>query len=106
MADPTWPEALAADRRLAVVYTSGSTGDHQPCAKTAAQLLGEAQALAATFALRAGEVALATVPPYHLYGLLFGILAPLAAGRRSPARRRCTPRRWPGRRGRWRRRCW
>lgn len=80
MADPTWPEALAADRRLAVVYTSGSTGDHQPCAKTAAQLLGEAQALAATFALRAGEVALATVPPYHLYGLLFGILAPLAAG--------------------------
>ncbi|WAS98104.1 AMP-binding protein [Nannocystis punicea] len=80
MADPTWPEALAAERRLAVVYTSGSTGDHQPCAKTAAQLLGEAQALAATFALRAGEVALATVPPYHLYGLLFGILAPLAAG--------------------------
>ncbi|PCC67086.1 4-coumarate--CoA ligase, photoactive yellow protein activation family [Nannocystis exedens] len=80
MTDPTWPEALAAERRLAVVYTSGSTGDHQPCAKTAAQLLGEAQALAATFALQAGEVALATVPPYHLYGLLFGILAPLAAG--------------------------
>ncbi|MDC0719203.1 AMP-binding protein [Nannocystis bainbridge] len=80
MTDPTWPEALAADRRLAVVYTSGSTGDHQPCVKTAAQLLGEAQTLAATFALRAGEVALATVPPYHLYGLLFGILAPLAAG--------------------------
>lgn len=80
MADPTWPEALAADRRLAVVYTSGSTGDHQPCAKTAGQLLGEAQALAATFALTAAEVALATVPPYHLYGLLFGVLAPLAAG--------------------------
>ncbi|MBZ5708875.1 AMP-binding protein [Nannocystis pusilla] len=80
MADPTWPEALPADRRLAVVYTSGSTGDHQPCAKTAGQLLGEAQALAATFALAAGEVALATVPPYHLYGLLFGVLAPLAAG--------------------------
>ncbi|MDC0674572.1 AMP-binding protein [Nannocystis radixulma] len=80
MVDPTWPEALPADRRLAVVYTSGSTGDHQPCAKTAGQLLGEAQALAATFALAAGEVALATVPPYHLYGLLFGVLAPLAAG--------------------------
>ena len=26
------------------------------------------------------DVVLATVPPYHLYGLLFGVLAPLAAG--------------------------
>jgi acyl-coenzyme A synthetase/AMP-(fatty) acid ligase/3-hydroxymyristoyl/3-hydroxydecanoyl-(acyl carrier protein) dehydratase len=80
MPEGAWPEAIAAGRRLAVVYTSGSTGDHQPCAKTAGQLLGEAAALVRTFALGPADVALATVPPYHLYGLLFGVLAPLLAG--------------------------
>ncbi|MCA9610730.1 MAG: hypothetical protein KC619_34280, partial [Myxococcales bacterium] len=30
-------------RRIATVYTSGSTGDHVPCPKTAGQLLGEAR---------------------------------------------------------------
>lgn len=80
VADVTWPEGLAADRPVATVYTSGSTGEHQPCAKTAGQLLGEARALASTFGLGARDVVLATVPPHHLYGLLFSVLAPLAAG--------------------------
>lgn len=80
MAEWTWPEPIPAARAVAVVYTSGSTGEHQPCAKTAGQLLGEARALAETFALAPGDVVLATVPPHHLYGLLFSVLAPLAAG--------------------------
>jgi acyl-coenzyme A synthetase/AMP-(fatty) acid ligase/3-hydroxymyristoyl/3-hydroxydecanoyl-(acyl carrier protein) dehydratase len=79
-ADVTWPEGLPAGRPVATVYTSGSTGEHQPCAKTAGQLLGEARALASTFGLGASDVVLATVPPHHLYGLLFSVLAPLAAG--------------------------
>lgn len=80
MSQETWSEALDPGRAAATVYTSGSTGEHQPCPKTFGQLLGEARALAATFELGPGDVVLATVPPHHLYGLLFSVLAPLAAG--------------------------
>jgi acyl-coenzyme A synthetase/AMP-(fatty) acid ligase len=76
------PEALAAiagDRVIATVYTSGSTGAHQACPKTAAQLLGEAAALVGCFGVAAGQRVIATVPPHHLYGLLFSVLVPLAA---------------------------
>ncbi len=72
--------AIAGDRVLATVYTSGSTGAHQACPKTAAQLLGEAAALARCFGVAAGRRVIATVPPHHLYGLLFSVLMPLAAG--------------------------
>ncbi|MCA9690112.1 MAG: AMP-binding protein [Myxococcales bacterium] len=71
---------LAPDRPLATVYTSGSTGDHQPCRKTTAQLVGEAMVLAEHFGILPGARVLATVPPYHIYGLLFGVLVPLVAG--------------------------
>lgn len=79
----TCPEELAAidgARVLATVYTSGSTGAHQPCPKTAAQLLGEAATLARCFGVAADRRVIATVPPHHLYGLLFSVLMPLAAG--------------------------
>src|SRR3954468_4041512 len=36
---------FAPERRLVCVYTSGSTGAHVACSKTAAQLLGEAELL-------------------------------------------------------------
>ena len=72
--------AIAGARVLATVYTSGSTGTHQPCSKTATQLLGEAAALARCFGVDAGRRVIATVPPHHLYGLLFSVLMPLAAG--------------------------
>ena len=71
---------IAAGRVCATVYTSGSSGEHQACPKTARQLLGEAAALAATFGVGPGERIVATVPPHHIYGLLFGTLLPLAAG--------------------------
>ncbi|MBA3547268.1 MAG: AMP-binding protein [Nannocystis sp.] len=79
---PETPGLAAIDgaRVLATVYTSGSTGAHQPCPKTAAQLLGEAAALARCFGVEAGRRVIATVPPHHLYGLLFSVLMPLAAG--------------------------
>ncbi len=70
---------LEADRHIATVHTSGSTGGHRGIRKTAGQLLGEARTLARVFELTSGPV-LATVPPHHIYGLLFGVLAPLAAG--------------------------
>jgi len=67
-------------RRLATVYTSGSTGDHAACPKTASQLLGEARTLAETFGMAPGAKILPMVPPHHIYGLLFGVLAPLVSG--------------------------
>ena len=77
------PLALApieASREIVVVYTSGSTGTPLRCPKTAGQLLGEAEALASTFALGGGDHLFATVPPHHIYGLLFGLLVPLVSG--------------------------
>lgn len=68
------------ERLLAKVYTSGSTGEHAVCPKTAGQLLGEASVLRDAFGIAAGARVLAMVPPYHIYGLLFGVLVPLVSG--------------------------
>lgn len=79
-ADPAALRPLASARVIATVYTSGSTGAHQACPKTAGQLLGEAATLAERFNIGAAQRVLATVPPHHLYGLLFSVLVPLCAG--------------------------
>jgi acyl-coenzyme A synthetase/AMP-(fatty) acid ligase len=71
---------IEADREIVVVYTSGSTGTPLRCPKTALQLLGEAEALASTFSIGVGDHVFATVPPHHIYGLLFGLLVPLVSG--------------------------
>lgn len=79
-AEPLPPLELAANRRVATVYTSGTTGDPLPCAKTAAQLLGEVATHVAELGWQPGQAFAATVPPNHLYGLLFSVLAPLLCG--------------------------
>ncbi|NLE87349.1 MAG: AMP-binding protein [Myxococcales bacterium] len=73
-------DAIAAEREILVLYTSGSTGEPRPWVKRARQMLGEAQVLAAQLGVRSDERVLATVAPQHIYGLLFGVLLPLAAG--------------------------
>lgn len=75
LAAPTTPAGLAA-----TVFTSGTTGDSEAWRKTAAQLLDEVEVLARTFAIQAGSRVAVTVPPHHLYGLLFGVLLPLCTG--------------------------
>jgi len=80
LADDEEPVEIEADRHLATLYTSGTTGVHRPCRKTAGQLLGEAASLARTFSIGAGDTVLATVPAHHIYGLLFGTLMPLSCG--------------------------
>jgi acyl-coenzyme A synthetase/AMP-(fatty) acid ligase len=72
--------AFAPERRLVCVYTSGSTGAHVACPKTAAQLLGEAALLVELCHLGPETRVLATVPAHHLYGLLFGVLVPFMGG--------------------------
>ena len=89
-------EPLAPELHVATLATSGSTGAHQLLPKSAAQLLGEAATLAAQFGLGPSDRIAATVPSHHIYGLLFGVLAPLAAAQRSCGRRPSTLRpSWP-----------
>lgn len=65
---------------LATVFTSGSTGPLLAAPKTAAALFGEAHALARSFGIGPGDRIVGSVPPVHIYGLLFTLLLPLAAG--------------------------
>lgn len=75
------PLALApAPEQLAVLaYTSGSTGAPSAHEKTFAQLLSEPAAHVEGFGL-AGQRIVSAVPPFHIYGLLFGVLVPLLGG--------------------------
>ncbi|MEO0820314.1 MAG: AMP-binding protein [Pseudomonadota bacterium] len=71
------------------VQTSGSTGEPKDCAHSWRDLLAEAGE--AGFLPGSGPV-LSLVPPHHLYGFLWGILAPRLAGRASEdARTRGVP---------------
>lgn len=72
--------AIPADRPVLTVFTSGTTGDHQACTKTAGQLLGEALTLSQALAFDPSRSVAATVPCHHLYGLLFSVLVPYLSG--------------------------
>jgi len=72
----------APDFAAMVVYTSGSTGAPTPIRKQLRQLTGEVAALEACFGADIGAAdVLSTVSHQHIYGLLFRVLWPLAAGR-------------------------
>jgi len=65
-----------------VVFTSGSTGEAQAISKHMSQLLTEVAALESLFGhLCDGADVMSTVSHQHIYGLLFKVLWPLAAGR-------------------------
>lgn len=70
--EPVVPGARTCVR----LFTSGTTGVPKAIDKTFAQLLGEAEQLVRRFDLSGARV-LCTVPLHHIYGLLFGVLAPL-----------------------------
>lgn len=80
--DPIPREILRVSDRatIAQVLTSGSTGSPRVHNKTARQLLGEALTLVTSFQLGEEDTVLATTAVHHVYGLLFGVLAPWAAG--------------------------
>jgi acyl-coenzyme A synthetase/AMP-(fatty) acid ligase len=75
--------ALAREAPLALHFTSGTTGDEKPVPKAVRHLEDEVAVLAARFEPLLGPAArmLSTASPQHLYGLLFRVLWPLAAGR-------------------------
>ena len=65
-----WVEAprIPADREVACLFTSGSTGAPQPSFKTWGALVHDVRAEAARFAIGPGHAVLGTVPPHHRYG--------------------------------------
>jgi len=81
------PQLLDANAPALVVYTSGSTGMAQAIPKKLSQLSTEVATLEALFGTRAGVADIvATISHQHIYGLLFKVLWPLAAGRAIHAR--------------------
>jgi acyl-CoA synthetase (AMP-forming)/AMP-acid ligase II/3-hydroxymyristoyl/3-hydroxydecanoyl-(acyl carrier protein) dehydratase len=65
-----------------IIYTSGSTGQPKAIPKTLSQLEAEIQSLEALWGKHLADSAIAaTVSHQHIYGLLFKLLWPLAAGR-------------------------
>jgi acyl-coenzyme A synthetase/AMP-(fatty) acid ligase/3-hydroxymyristoyl/3-hydroxydecanoyl-(acyl carrier protein) dehydratase len=84
-----WPafQALQPDFPGLVIYTSGSTGEPQAVPKFLSQLAAEVATLELLFGGRMGNADIvATVSHQHIYGLLFKVLWPLAAGRAMHAR--------------------
>lgn len=81
-------QALDPKARTLVVYTSGSSGAPVAIPKRLSQLFDEVTALAQCFGTRLGDAQVrATVSHQHIYGLLFGVLLPLASGRPFAAQR-------------------
>jgi acyl-coenzyme A synthetase/AMP-(fatty) acid ligase len=68
------------------LYTGGSTGTPRIWSKSPRNLLLESANLAVFFDIRTVDVILASVPPNHIYGLLYSILLPLVSGASVSAR--------------------
>jgi acyl-coenzyme A synthetase/AMP-(fatty) acid ligase/3-hydroxymyristoyl/3-hydroxydecanoyl-(acyl carrier protein) dehydratase len=75
--------ALTIDPQVPLtLYTSGSSGRPKPIRKTLAQFNAEVHTLEQQWGALIGDATmLASVPHHHIYGLLFRVLWPLAAGR-------------------------
>lgn len=67
------------DKPFLRLFTGGSTGKPRVWTKSPRNLLAEAFYLKENFKLTQNDLFVATVPPYHIYGLLFSVLVPFAA---------------------------
>lgn len=64
------------------LFTSGSSGDPKRIVKSIRQIEAECRVLEVLWGNRLGDATIvATVPPHHIYGLLFRLFWPLLAGR-------------------------
>jgi acyl-coenzyme A synthetase/AMP-(fatty) acid ligase len=70
------------DQPFISLFTGGSTGKPRTWSKTPANLFGEALYLARTLGIGNGDRFLSTVPPQHIYGLLYSVLLPFVASAR------------------------
>jgi len=67
------------DKPFLSLFTGGSTGKPKVWSKSPRNLLAEAFYLKEKYSLSDKDLFVATVPPYHIYGLLFSVLVPLVA---------------------------
>jgi acyl-coenzyme A synthetase/AMP-(fatty) acid ligase len=74
MSDEASPSA-----ELLKIFTGGSTGTPQLWAKTGENIFGESFFLAERFKVTERDCIMATIPPYHIYGLLFSVALPLVS---------------------------
>jgi len=72
--------SLDPDRTMLSLFTGGSTGKPKVWQKTARNLFGEAKHLVDKFGISGNDLVLSTVPPRHIYGLLFSVLVPFVSG--------------------------
>ncbi|TFH43439.1 MAG: long-chain fatty acid--CoA ligase [Chrysiogenales bacterium] len=61
------------------LFTGGSTDRPRTWSKTPASMIGEAHYQAMKYGITGNDLFAATVPPYHIYGLLFTVLIPFLA---------------------------
>jgi acyl-coenzyme A synthetase/AMP-(fatty) acid ligase len=79
--DKTSLAALDLEQAEIILHTSGTTGVPLAVPKPLRCLEAEIANAEEAFAPGSGNMVLATVPPYHIYGLIYRVLWPLAAGR-------------------------
>ncbi len=72
-------------KELLKIYTGGSTGTPQMWSKTGENIIGEVFYLASRYEVSKNDCILATIPPNHIYGLLFAVILPLVSGARVVA---------------------
>lgn len=77
--------AASPQRELLRLYTGGSTGAPQIWSKTGINIFGEALFLAEHFGVSPQDRIVATISPYHVYGLLYAVTLPLVSGARVVA---------------------
>lgn len=77
-APPLRPDAA---RFEVILHTSGTTGAPVRLRKPLRCFEAELASLSAAFSPEEGTSVFSTVPPYHIYGLLFRVFWPLATGR-------------------------
>jgi acyl-coenzyme A synthetase/AMP-(fatty) acid ligase len=79
---PPWPAMphVRADQLVAILFTSGSTGEPQPHFKTWGSMVRDVRAEALRFGIGDGHSVLGTVPPQHMFGFESTVMLPLAIG--------------------------
>ena len=78
MANPV-SSTISPRAELLKIFTGGSTGAPQVWAKTVENIFSESLFLASCFEVTEQDCIMATIPPYHIYGLLFSVVLPLVS---------------------------
>jgi acyl-coenzyme A synthetase/AMP-(fatty) acid ligase len=67
---------LNPDEPFLMLFTGGSTGKPKVWSKTPRNIFAEARYLSTKFGITSDDLFLSTVPPHHIYGLLFSVMLP------------------------------